>query len=177
MNTECRYRQRRIRFVLVWILAGIVFFGVWDRLFWTAWRGLKFKRTAARRELEQKRRILAQYAVADPDRETRLLRYRQRDPDEQVRNRMLVCLRAAAEQNRIRIVSMKPLPVRQEGPLKEFSISMNVEGSIADVVRFFDDVESGDNHLKIQEFRAARVHVLKDVLGCQMTAAWIFMDK
>jgi len=158
--------QRRLVLILIVLVAGYGIFSAGEYA-WKSRQQLDERIVRAEAALANARQILSRAQKNRTLDEQTAGLYQQRDSDEAVRSQMIQVLQGFVSQGTVRIVDVKPQPVRDRGFYKEFPIAFTLEGPFSDIMRFFYEAENSSPKFRIQEFRFSQSRSAKAPLLCQ----------
>ncbi|HSV43726.1 MAG TPA: type 4a pilus biogenesis protein PilO, partial [Candidatus Bathyarchaeia archaeon] len=158
--------ERRIFLMLVGLVFAYAVFSVGEYA-WRSQQELDARIVQARAALRSAQGILLRSQKKGAVDENTAALYQQRDSDEAVRSQMMQFLQGLASEGAIRMVDVKPQPVRDQGFYKEFPMALTLEGSFVDIMRFFYQAENSSPKFRVQEFRFTQSRSAKSPLLCQ----------
>ena len=129
---------------------------------------IKVKITKTEKALVRQRKAVRMAKVMDSRFEDVLKDFRQNASDEQVMSGILSEVQQVAGDLEMRIADMKPRRVRSTDNFNQFSVSMALDGNLADIMRFIYQLENPPHLFYVEEMSLAKVSPRASELRCQM---------
>ncbi len=146
------------------------------RLFWIPWRDLKMNERSAGKILSDRQDAFQRQALVQAVRASMMNMYRQTETDEHVQSDLLRLAQDVLASEHVRMVEIKPVPVRQNQNVKDIALSMTWEGKLVDVMRALYELEINHNGIQIQEFRFSHTGTEQTDVRCCLRAARIYFQ-
>lgn len=104
-------------------------------------------------------------------------KFQQQGSDEQVMSELLVEVEKLSQRLGMRIANLKPNRTKNHDAYNSFSLSLNVDGSLTEIMQFISELEGEDHLLIIDEFQLTKKSPSIEDLNCQLIISRnLFMD-
>ncbi len=167
--------------IIAWVCAGVLF-SFANREF--VLKPLQAQRAALQRRIVENRKLIAkelQYVQLERQRSARYEPWieplRQRASKEQEVSSLLSQVQQLAGEGNLEVTEMKPRKIKNEETFKTLSISLSVNGSLNDILKFLHAVQSPSVNLGIQEFNLEPKSSPNNGLTCRLDLSRILVPQ
>lgn len=168
-------REKIIFIIMVsWILAVMIYKVVYIPLFEKR-QNIRTRIQQAEDRLNQSRKVMRKVKVFDRKYEDILQAFKQQDKDEKVMSAIFSEIETVASGMQMRIADMKPRKVRSVDFYNQFSVSLTLDGPLANIMRFLYSLESPPHLFYVEEMGISKVSTNGSELRCQLVLSRVLI--
>jgi Tfp pilus assembly protein PilO len=168
--TRKTFSSREVKIFVV-MMALCSTFGLYRGLylpFYEKGELIKARILKKQKELTQQRRAVQKVKMGDSRIEELLKDFRQVDSDEKVMSAVLSEIEEVANGIGMRIADMKPRRTRATDFYNQFSVSLALDGPLADIMRFLYQLENPPHLFYVEEMSLSKISPRGAELRCQL---------
>ncbi|OGX26643.1 MAG: hypothetical protein A2787_02230 [Omnitrophica WOR_2 bacterium RIFCSPHIGHO2_01_FULL_48_9] len=126
---------------------------------------------AAQREFMKNSKFIENSQAYQAEYDTYLEKFKQQGSEEEVMSSFVSEIEQIAAQFNVRIAEMKPRKVRREDFYNNFSVNLNINTRLNDLIRFLYVLQSDPHFFGVEEFRFDKNFPQNVNLQCQLTVS------
>ncbi|MDD3374459.1 MAG: type 4a pilus biogenesis protein PilO [Candidatus Omnitrophica bacterium] len=134
------------------------------------------KISVIKKKIKKNLNILKEEGVVKIAYDQYLEAFAQKLSDQQEMSRISSEIEAVAKEADIKIIDMKPQRIREESFFKNFSLTVQTEGTMNLIMKFLYFLEQKPHHFQIEEVRLEKRSIRSQDIRCEIVASRILLD-